>query len=69
MNGSNSLFYKFNSMYYFFQDEYLNLPSNWRDNTSVFMCNYTHKLCENGKFVLVTVPLGTSVIVNGNNTL
>ena len=62
----------FDIMYFYaisVQQEYLGLPIGWRTNTAVYKFNYKHKLCEDGNFVLVCVPLGTSIIISGKKSL
>ena len=62
----------FDIMYFYaisVQQEYLGLPIGWRTNKAVYKFNYKHKLCEDGNFVLVCVPLGTSIIINGKKSL
>lgn len=44
------------------------MPAGWRVAGSMYKLQYTHPLCENSLAVVVSIPMGSMLVINGEST-
>lgn len=44
------------------------MPAGWQVAGGVYKLQYTHPLCENSLAVVVSIPMGSMLVINGEST-
>lgn len=44
------------------------MPAGWQATGGVYKLQYTHPLCENSLAVVVSIPMGSMLVINGEST-